>query len=404
MRPALPLGWSLLCPIHRKEENILPIDFDIVCLSHLRWDFVYQRPQHIMTRLARDHRVFFVEEPHYDAESGAWMEISKREGSVTVAVPHLPAGTMVEDGEGVQSDLLANLLDREEVRQFVLWFYTPMALPLAENLSSLAVVYDCMDELSAFRSAPASLRERERVLLRQADLVFTGGHSLYEAKQGRHPSVHCFPSSVDVRHFASALRRRPEPKDQAAIPHPRLGFYGVIDERMDLDLVRGIAAARPDWHLVFLGPVAKVEQADLPHAPNIHYLGHKAYADLPRYVAGWDVALLPFVRNESTRFISPTKTPEYLAAGRPVVSTSIRDVVRPYGQFGLVHIADTVDSSITAVEAALSEDPVERRMAAESYLRSMSWDRTVSDMETLISDVVADELSADEEIAEAARV
>jgi UDP-galactopyranose mutase len=262
----------------------------------------------------------------------------------------------------------------------VLWYYTPMAMPFTRHLTPLATVYDCMDELSAFAGAPPALRAREVDLLARADLVFTGGQSLYESKRGCHPSVHAFPSSVDVAHFARARAPQADPPDQATLPHPRIGFFGVIDERMDCELVHGIASARPDWQLVFLGPIVKISPDALPHAPNIHYLGPKAYDDLPSYLAGWDVAILPFARNEATRFISPTKTPEYLAAGCAVVSTSIRDVVRPYGQQGLARIADTVPAFVSAIDESLREDAAARRAKADAFLSQMSWDRTWAQM------------------------
>jgi UDP-galactopyranose mutase len=243
-----------------------------------------------------------------------------------------------------------------------------------------------MDELSAFRGAPAELVEREAELMQVADVVFTGGHSLFEAKRTRHTNIHPFPSSVDVGHFRTARKLLGDPADQAPIPHPRLGFFGVIDERMDLELVDGVAAARPDWQLVMLGPTAKIDPADLPRRPNIHYLGHKAYRELPRYLARWDVALLPFARNESTRFISPTKTPEYLAAGCPVVSTPIRDVVTPYGERGAVHIAGSPERFVEEVASALAvdrADPAWHRAVAE-LLKDKSWDRTWEAMDGLL--------------------
>jgi UDP-galactopyranose mutase len=224
--------------------------------------------------------------------------------------------------------------------------------------------------------------------MQRAAVVFTGGQSLYEAKRDSHANIHPFPSSVDVAHFGQARRFTVEPEDQRPIPHPRLGFFGVIDERMDLDLLRGVAAARPDWHVVLLGPVVKIDAAALPQAANIHYLGPKQYDELPRYIASWDVALLPFARNESTRFISPTKTPEYMAAGKPVVSTSIRDVVRPYGQQGLVRIADTVADFVAACAAAMAEDPLARRREADAFLRQTSWDGTWARMRHLIDDAL----------------
>ncbi|HEU4405047.1 MAG TPA: glycosyltransferase family 1 protein, partial [Polyangiaceae bacterium] len=325
----------------------MPFDYDLICLSHLRWDFVYQRPQHLLSRCARERRVFFVEEPVRD-EGPPRLEVDERPGGVRVCVPKLPPGAGEAEAERLQSAMLRELVRAADVRDHVAWYYTPMATAFTGALRPLATVYDCMDELSAFRGAPPALVTRERELLRLADLVFTGGHSLYEAKRGAHPSVYAFPSSVEVEHFAKARARQADPDDQAPLPRPRLGFFGVLDERMDLALLEGVARARPDWQLVLVGPVVKIDEAALPRRPNLHYLGPKGYPELPRYIAGWDVALMPFAQNESTRFISPTKTPEYLAAGRPVVSTPIRDVVRPYGAEGLVRIADGVGAFVAA--------------------------------------------------------
>jgi UDP-galactopyranose mutase len=214
--------------------------------------------------------------------------------------------------------------------------------------------------------------------------VFTGGQSLYEAKRGRHPNVHAFPSSVDVAHFAQARTATSEPADQRPLPHPRLGFFGVIDERMDLDLLAAVATAQPDWQIVMLGPVVKIDPASLPRPANIHYLGGKTYEELPVYISGWDVALIPFARNEATRFISPTKTPEYMAAGKPVVSTPIRDVVRPYGERGLVRIAATADDFISACAAAMEENAAARLRDADAFLAHTSWDSTWARMRRLI--------------------
>jgi len=266
----------------------------------------------------------------------------------------------------------------------VLWYYTPMALAFTDHLRPLTVVFDCMDELSAFAQAPAALKNYEAELLRRSSIVFTGGHSLYQSKRDKHPNVHPFPSSVDVKHFAQARHITCDPPDQASIPSPRLGFFGVIDERFDVSLLSGLAAARPDWQFVIVGPVVKIDPAVLPKSPNVHYLGSKGYDDLPRYIAGWDVALLLFARNEATRYISPTKTPEYMAAGKPVVSTSIRDVVQPYGQQGLVRIADTVEEFVSACEAAMAEDPAARLRDGDAFLRQTSWDGTWTQMRRLM--------------------
>lgn len=281
--------------------------------------------------------------------------------------------------------LLAGFMRENGVTDFVSWYYTPMMMGWTADWTPRAVVYDCMDELSAFAGAHPALLGREATLLARADLVFTGGQSLFEAKQGRHRAVHAFPSSVDVPFFARARTLTDQPDDQKDIPHPRLGFYGVIDERLDAALLGSVADLRPDWQWVMVGPtVPKIDPATLPQRPNIHYLGGKSYAELPAYLAGWDVALLPFARNESTRFISPTKTPEYLAAGKPVVSTPIRDVIRPYGETGLARIADTPAEFVAACEAALGEDAAARQQKADQFLSRMSWDATWNQMAGLI--------------------
>lgn len=367
---------------------------DLVCLSHLRWDFVYQRPQHLMSRFARDRRVFFVEEPIW-GDGPKRLEIAERPGGVRVAVPHLQHGLSAEEAEAAQAELLSGMLSEQGVSEYVLWYYTPMALSFSEHLTPRAVVYDCMDELSLFRGAPRELLDRESRLLERADLVFTGGQSLYEAKRDRHPSVHAFPSSIDVEHFARARNGIPHPADQRDLPRPRLGYFGVIDERIDLDLLAAVAEARPAWQIVMVGPVVKIDPATLPRRENLHYLGMKPYGELPAYLAGWDVALMPFARNESTRFISPTKTPEYLAGGRPVVSTSIRDVVRPYGEMGLVAIADEPGELVAAVEQAFETLCPERPgrgswlSKVDEHLSRGSWTRTWQQMSELIEQAVA---------------
>ena len=351
---------------------------DLICFSHLRWDFVFQRPQHLLTRCANERRVYYFEEPVYDSDT-PWLQLERR-GTLTVATPHVPQGLSEAEVNDAQRALVNDLITRERIRQYVLWYYTPMALSFSQHLAPAAIVYDCMDQLSAFRGAPPTLTLREQELLARADVVFTGGQSLYEAKRHAHPNVKAFPSSVDVAHFSMARRVQDDPADQVHIPRPRLGFFGVIDERMDLGLLAGVAEARPDWHLVMIGPVVKIDSSMLPRAANLHYLGSKSYAELPSYIAGWDVALLPFARVEATRFISPTKTPEYMAAGKPVVSTSITDVIRPYGQRGLVRIADTVEDFVLACEASLAEDSAVRMREADAFLRQTSWDGTWAQM------------------------
>ncbi|HZI05615.1 MAG TPA: glycosyltransferase family 1 protein, partial [Archangium sp.] len=370
---------------------------DLVCLSHLRWKFVFQRPQHLMSRFARERRVFFVEEPAWGPGATSLKVVRSPEG-VWVATPHIhvegatqvtpdpPPGTRVDPEHlvAVQRELIEAMLVDQGVNDFVLWYYTPMALAFSHQLRPSVTVYDCMDELSAFSGAPPLLVQREQELMRRADVMFTGGHHLYEAKREHHPNVHPFPSSVDVPHFAQARQGLADPADQAHLPRPRIGYCGVIDERMDLALVEGVARARPDWQWVMVGPVVKISPDSLPRLPNIHYLGGKKYQELPAYLGNWDVAMTPFARTRATRFLSPTKTPEYLAAGKPVVSTSIRDVVRPYGEQGLVHIADAPADFVRACEEALVEDRATWLPRVDAHLATMSWDSTWSQMKALL--------------------
>jgi len=366
--------------------------YDLICFSHLRWDFVYQRPQHLLCRFAAERRVFFIEEPiFYDGK--AFLKISQRENELFVAVPHIPHNTKADELGNLLRVLLDDLLIDNDITDHISWYYTPMMLGWSDHLHPLAVVYDCMDELSAFKNAPPELHALEAKLFSIADLVFTGGHSLFEAKRNKHDAVYPFPSSIDAAHFARALKVEKDPSDQANIPAPRVGFFGVIDERCDIKLLEKIADLKPEWHFVMIGPVVKIDEADLPRSANIHYLGGKSYNELPDYIAGWDVAMMPFAVNESTRFISPTKTPEYLAAGKPVVSTPIRDVIRPYGDKGLVFIAKTPEDFISAIGRAMNEIDTEsgtlRRKRADEYIEGMSWDKTFTEMLKLINLAVA---------------
>ncbi|MHC5723940.1 MAG: UDP-galactopyranose mutase [Nostoc sp.] len=364
---------------------------DIVCLSHLRWNFVYQRPQHLLSRCAQGKRVFFIEEPIFSQEPLGRLNVSQDKSGVVVVVPHLLEGLSQEAINADLQVLIDGLFVEHNINKYICWYYTPMAIAWTGHLQPEAVIYDCMDELSAFKGASPTLKNYEAELFRRADLVFTGGQSLYESKVNQHPNVYAFPSSVDVAHFGQGRTLKEEPADQANIPHPRLGFFGVIDERMDIELLAGIAEARPNWHLVIIGPVVKIDPATLPQHENIHYLGGKDYKDLPAYLAGWDLAMLPFARNESTRFISPTKTPEYLAAGKPVVSTSIQDVIRPYGDLKLVRIADITEEFIAAAEQAMQQDNSASGWLSrvDAFLEQISWDRTWGSMMQLIESAIA---------------
>jgi len=388
--PALDSASSKPRLAQAQRENVSPGQPDLVCFSHLRWDFVHQRPQHLLTRSARDRRVFFVEEPVFD-QGSMQLCVVERENGVQVVVPHLPEGLRSEIATAaIMKDMIRRLLVENDIRDYVFWYYTPMALSFTEDFNPIASVYDCMDELSAFKGANSQLPEMERRLFERVDLVFTGGHSLYEAKKHAHAAVHPFPSSIDLAHFSVARSSQTDPDDQKNIRHPRLGFFGVIDERFDIELLDAVAERRPDWQFVMIGPVVKIQLDSLPKHPNIHYLGAKKYEELPAYLSNWDIALLLFARNESTRFISPTKTPEYLAAGKPVISTSIQDVVRPYGEMNLISVADTPEEFVRAAEEFLtrSYEQTDWLARVDKFLANMSWDKTWRQMSNLINQAV----------------
>jgi len=366
-----------------------PAPTTLLALSHLRWDFVFQRPQQLLTRAAASGlRVVYVEEPVWGGgEFGSQM--FERQG-VTVVQPLVPDWTEHAVAEAHARTVVEA---HAGTGPLWLWIYTPMALPLADGLAPELVVFDKMDELSAFKLAPPELVALEAATIARADVVFTGGQAMFEAARGRHANLHCFPSSIDAAHFGRARAYAlPDPADQAAMPHPRIGFFGVIDERFDVALLREVAGARPDWQLVMLGPTAKIDPADLPRAANIHWLGGKPYADLPAYLAHWDAGWMPFAINAATRFISPTKTPEFLAAGLPVVSTPITDVIRPYGEEGLVAIAGNASATIDALETALAGPSPGWLNAADARLARGSWARTWGEMNGILQQALGRKL------------
>ena len=361
---------------------------DIVCFSHLRWNFVYQRPQHLLTRFSEHFRIFYVEEPFYHAQADSY-QINIQD-NVSIVTMHLKGDPNEQDINQRQQRIIGNIFISNKVKDYILWYYTPMALRITAGLKPVATVFDCMDELSAFKFAPPALKQLERELLGKADIVFTGGHSLFAAKKHQHPNIHSFPSSIDKNHFSKARRIKKDPADQANIGYPRFGFYGVIDERFDIELIKGVADKRPDWNIVLVGPIVKIDPATLPNNPNIHYLGGKTYNELPSYLAGWDIAMISFALNESTKFISPTKTPEYLAGGKPVISTSIKDVVETYGNNGLVHIANTPDEFIAVAEKELKQkDKRKWRKKVDNFIADDSWDNTVFKMRQLLYVAIA---------------
>jgi glycosyltransferase involved in cell wall biosynthesis len=362
---------------------------EIVCFSHLRWDFVFQRPQHLLNRLADHFRIYYVEEPVFHQEREFYSEVVHN--NIYVIKPHLKGTPDDANVAERQRVLVRNLFFKHKINDYILWYYTPMALEITNTLKPVVTVYDCMDELSAFRFAHPALKQMEKDLLNKADVVFCGGNNLYNAKKHQHTNIHSFPSSIDKKHFATARHIKQDPADQLNIPSPRFGFYGVIDERFDIELIREVAEKKPEWHFVLIGPVVKIDPATLPRKENIHYLGSKKYSELPAYLSGWDISLVSFALNESTQYISPTKTPEYLAGGKPVISTPIKDVVDSYGKNGLVHIINNAEEFIEVATKELAvKDKHEWLMQVDKCLANNSWEITVNNMRKIIYEAIAE--------------
>jgi len=353
------------------DEN--PQYYDMIVFCHLRWEFVYQRPQHIISRLSSNIKVLFIEEPlpSQSANSGNLIVVSD---TLHVLQPNV---------NNIQA--IANIIPEYIKNKNVPygWFYSASFSPLLEQLNFETVIYDCMDELSLFKGAPEHLINQEKYLMAHADIIFTGGKSLYESKKQWHENVHCFPSSVDESHFAKALNGITVPNDIANLQSPVVGYYGVIDERIDLALLHETALKLPNVSFVMIGPLAKIGEADLPREANIHYLGMKSYDVLPHYLKAFDIAMMPFALNDATKYISPTKTLEYMAARKPIISTKIVDVVRDYSR--CVSLIETADEFAEAITFLVDKtDRLSMELEYYKILKKTSWDATADKITSII--------------------
>lgn len=370
-----PLLNKIQGPATADRNQHDPQTYDMVVFCHLRWDFVYQRPQHLISRFASHSKILFIEEPwHREGEEGS--RLNKVGDTLHVLQPNVRSIEEI-------ADILPQYISDMKIATG--WFYSAAFVPLLDSFKFDKVVYDCMDELSLFKGAPEKLIEQEKYLVANADVVFTGGKSLYESKSQLHGNVHCFPSSVDQAHFAKAQNGIALPEDIANLPSPIVGYFGVIDERIDLELLRDTAAMKPDVTFVMIGPLAKIGEHELPRLDNIHYLGMKDYSELPGYLKAFTVAMMPFALNDATKYISPTKTLEYMAAGKPIISTAIRDVVRDYKN--CVPIVANTEEFVLAIDQAITDHP--DIFIAHEYkliLRNTSWDATAAKMNQLIKE------------------
>jgi glycosyltransferase involved in cell wall biosynthesis len=373
----------------KSEMNTSGKKYTMLVFSQLRWHSVTQRPHHIMRRFASQYNILFIEEPQ--EPSDVYPSGTARVESVANGLDVLTPFFAWEDWPAMcrnYASLLGNFV--KDIGSCIAWFYSPTYVHLLDAFSFRLVVYDCMDELAAFKGASENLPRYEARLLNEAQVVFTGGKSLYEAKRQMHQNVHCFPSSVDEKHFQMASSPTLNvPADLLAIQRPIVGYYGVIDERIDFDLLARVAADLPAVSFVMIGPFAKINPADVSHPSNVYFLGKRTYEELPSYLKGFDVAMMPFAMNESTRFISPTKTLEFMAADKPVISTPVPDVVRDYKD--VVLIAATPAEFSNGIELLLRENGQQRSERSSHYrniLARTSWDATVTEMGELMTEAL----------------
>lgn len=380
--------------------NRQPSEYPIIVHSHLGWDWVWQRPQQFLSRFSKRHQILFVEGP-VPSEEVAEPTSELREvtefPNITIMRSKMPASRWF-DGAWVDKErrrlvqeLLAGPLGLR-FRDPVQWFYDPMAVTaFAGHMGERAIVFDCMDQLSQFKGAPKELIRRERELLTIADVVFAGGPKIGRDKIKYNANTHSYGCGVDVKHFGTARSKNTEiPADVANLPGPIFGFFGVVDERMDYDLVARLADAHPHGSVVIIGPMTKVDPATIPQRPNLHWLGGRDYSLLPAYVKAFDVCLMPFAINEATEYINPTKALEYMATGKPIVSTPIEDVVLQFS--GVVKISQSSEEFVAlCTEAATNPDAAGIKRGRDLASRN-SWESIVEAMEGHIAEVIESEL------------
>ena len=352
--------------------------YDMIVFCHLRWSFVYQRPQHIITRMAKEYKILFVEEPvpFGEGEENTF-EMEEINQNLHILKPK------TKDIAGIRQ-VLKSILKSKSFE--IGWFYSASFSPLISNFSFERIVYDCMDELSLFKGAPAELIDQEKFLMSEADIVFTGGKSLYDSKSGKHANVHCFPSSVEREHFGKALSELEIPDDIKHMEKSIVGYFGVIDERINMQLLHKVSTLNPNISFVMIGPVAKIGEEDLPRESNIHYLGMKSYEKLPNYLKAFDIAMMPFALSDATKYISPTKTLEYMAAGKPIISTAIKDVERDYSH--CILIIATAEEFSRKIKEILQRKEGTYTKEYEDILNKTSWDSTAKAMNDLIKTTV----------------
>lgn len=368
--------------IHQDSQYPSAHYYDMIVFCHLRWQFVYQRPQHVIERLSHHLKVLFVEEPLPNSTSHSSGNLIVVNDNLHILQPN------VEDVKSI-AKILPEYVNNKSIPFG--WFYSASFSPLLEELNFQTVVYDCMDEPSLIKGDSQELLNQEEYLMSHADIIFTNVQSLFESKKQHHPNVHLFPGSVDKTHFNKAWNSS-TPEDIAHIQSPIVGYYGIIDEQIDFSLLQETALKLPNVSFVMIGP-RMIDEEHLPKEANIHFLEMKSYDELPNYLKAFDIAMMPFVLNDATKYISPTKTLEYMAAGKPIISTKTTDVVRDYRRcVSLVENADEFSNAITFLLDKM--DRLSLEMEYYRILKKTSWDATTDKMESLIRTFSKDNMSS----------
>jgi hypothetical protein len=370
----------------------------LMVFSHMAWNPGQGRTPQLMAALAGRWQILFVEAPRHAAGAARLESRAIRAGlTVLTLTTPAPAAGFHDDAQAFGVTLLREELAGRRLKIDIAWLDTPMAWPLAQALGIACLAYDCLEGPPASLQFDAALlHQRESALMRTAALMVAAGPSLFNAHRHRHANLHCVCSAVHAEHFSPAsleltsARARRGHVLQSSLARPRLGYFGSIDERLDLDLLAALADRQPGWAFVMVGSVAGIAAERLPQRRNIHWLGEQDDALLPYLLAGWDLALMPYVVSEATRFLMPSQTLEYMAGYQPIVSTPVRDVQALYAP-AVTIAAPQAEAFSSACEEVLAESARARSARLIDMARIVArhaWANTADFVHGLLDEVL----------------
>lgn len=354
---------------------------DLLVLAHSRWDLDHHRGHNIFSRYAQKRRVFYFEEPSFGQTEIPRLHIRDTFENVMVVTPHLPNPIKSNQIDSILRELIDELIFEEEIINFTLWLQTPRAFRYARDIDATTIIYECMEDYDNINNFSENLFQVEKELMENSDIIFVVSEALYQKKKFQHHNIHVFPNSADYFHFIQSRDFILDPYDQIHIPHPRIGFYGIIDQSIDLKLIDEIAQIREDLNFVFIGPLKDTKFSQLPTRKNIYYLEQKDYNLIPLYVAEWDCGLLPFCINEVTQYSSPHQTAELLMAGKPIVATHIPDISIRFGKKSLAKMASNAEDFSEKIDKAILESKEQKwKELIDNELKNETWDQVFKKM------------------------